>query len=511
MDIDATYLDPGNAPLGTADFDASRPLTPDVAWGEGEREALGMLAGGESISRTAQFVRNPRALTGFEVETIPPFDADPHSPLAELDPNFVPSRTMGRRAGSQNGSSNGSQMGTPPRPPIPGRTLVSGINDPAQGVLPRQPGDVSGEFQMGTSGLLRPDANVAIENAARRGLPAATTPGSTSRVPEDRYSPHRPHREAEIGPMRTHRSAAGAAAGSSNHRQNRNPRRRPVGPLAERERRERARQRQLASEPFRPLDPYAYPVGQRKSPIPPFLRAMRWAVSWADGRFGQDEEDELERGERPVGAEAPGSAGVEIPMTRRSRSPPGDRRRRPQTIRPARLNETPAQRVARERGEGEARTTRVNARRLEKEIQEREERLAMEREELQRHRQMTDEEVREELEQALPVVPRTSPTRAYPGSTIVGVNPRIRHAITPHPSGTESAPVGRIPGQPSAGPSQQPDPNKATTVPETGKPVGTLSPPKASPASHAASDPASPVKRASPFNIGVNLPSEWMT
>lgn len=501
-DDEATFLNPGNAPLGAGDFDASRPLTPDVAWGEGEREALGMGTSQQPTSHQNADIRNAPGPQSFEIETIPPFELDPHSPLAEQDPNFIPTRTIGQRTGG----GNGSKIGTPPRPPIPGRKLIPGLQDFAQGTPPRQPGEISGDFQIGTKGLLRPDANVAVENAARRGLPVAS--GNGGRIAEERYSPRQPHREREIGPHRRYNPSA--EAGPSNNHRNRHPPRRP-GPVVERERRERAHQRQLASTPFRPQDPYAYPAGEKKSPIPPFLGAVRWAVDWAEDKFGLSAEDDLESGNKTTAPGPHQPEGEEIPMSgrtpawmqprRRRRKPSG----RPATAIPA--NETEAQRLSRERGEQQAHTARVDAHRLEREIREREERLTTEREERERNRRMTNEEVTEELKHGLPIVPRTSPTRAHAGGSVAGTTPRIRPVAIPHPGGTESAPVGRTPrkAESGSGASQRPSPGEET-VPA--KPAGTLSPPKASPDHRPSSDPGSPVKHTSPFNIGISLSSK---
>jgi hypothetical protein len=180
------------------------------------------------------------------------------------------------------------------------------------------------------------------------------------------------------------------------------------------------------------------------------------------------------------------------------------------------LNETEAERMARERGEREALTTRVDARRMERVIRQREARLALEAEERRHHRRLTNEEIKEELEHGLPIVPRTSPTRRNPRHAPGTPSPLARPTAEPHPGQVEPGPTSgmppyspvlpiepaRHPGQAESSGSGKPTPEKPPTVPEKGRVGATLSPPKASPGYHPASDPGSPVKHASPFNLG---------
>jgi hypothetical protein len=477
---DDTFLNPGNVPVETADFDPSRPRTPDEAWGEAEIKALRTRTGDGDAASANPDANGAQAATGYEIRTVPPFDVDPFSPLAEKDPDFVPSRTIGQRRQGGNANASGSAS-------------------------PR-------------------DKVYLTANAAKR--PGATAVGGGSRgggrLGDNTYSPQQPRREREVLPPKT-RYPAGAPGHGPTRNTAHGGRHRP----GDRERRERQRQRQrqreLGAELYRPLDPYAYPAGRKKSPIPPFLAAVRWAVDWAENTLGlAPEEADGEPAENADGRLS--QEGESIPMTgrrpawprrpRRGARPAGDR---PPTSEPP--NETEPARRARERGEAEARTTRADARRLEREIQEREQRLAVEAAERGRHRRLSVEEIREDLEHGLPVVPRTSPTRQRPrpGADIPfpATTPTAEHPHEPF----ESAPVARVPGtlplgvEPSRRPGQAESSGSgsgrpAPAVPEKGREADTLSPPKASPGYHPASDPGSPVKHASPFNLGpVSLPA----
>ncbi|KIM21074.1 hypothetical protein M408DRAFT_111542 [Serendipita vermifera MAFF 305830] len=508
LNTDETFLNPGNGGDDVGEFDASRPLTPDVAWEPGEREALGLGVGDQTIREEP---RNTGAATrpmGFEIETIPPFELDPHSPLADVDPTFVPIRTIGgKRPGNGNGGGNVAGFETPPRPPIPGQpTIASVLGDAAfvPSSSSQPPGDIGGEFQFGTQGHLRPNANVAAENAARRGKPIPGGSATAIRAPSERYSPYQPHKEHTVLPLRAHPHSTTPGAGPSNHRQagGRNGRRRQNNQLSERERAERRRRRQLEAAPFRPLDPYAYPIGQKKSPIPPFLEAMRSGVDWVEKRFGLGEEEDLESGHGPgprpplnrlshAAGAGDAAAAEEIPMGRR----PAWMRQRRSGATPARSTPTNATGNPNEtEAERRARTSHVNSHRIEHEILERETRLAREREERERHRRMSHEEIRDALEHGQPVVPRTSPTRTRP-------------PVHAHPAGVESAPAGQTRGGSKASGSRRPSPDTGSAPQEGTKAAGGLSPPTASPATHPASDPGSPIKHSSPFNLpSISLP-----
>jgi len=293
--------------------------------------------------------------------------------------------------------------------------------------------------------FLTADANLTTNNYKRREQYKAELrreqqggQAGTSRLAE--ADPRRPQRESEIGPIR-HQHGTRRKGGR--------------------------RRREL----YRPLDPYAFPAGIARSPIPPFLGAVKWAVGWAEDKFGLGEEDE-EDGE-PSSKSSKGSVGSKgkerekpngdlIPMTETGvlRSHDGLPADLPDNIK-RRHAESEAIRSEEEKKKLEWETTRAVLRHESEELDR----------DFKAREKARQEADRQSLEHGFPTVPRTSPTAA---TRPIDLN-----------DGTESAPPGRLP-----------------TV---GLGLGKLSPPNASPDNRPASDPGSPPKRSSPFNIG-NLP-----
>jgi hypothetical protein len=359
---------------------------------------------------------------GFQIESIPPTISNPLSPIAIPTPDPNPARSKGTDPLRPQQGGLGNNNPTMSQNPLDTRAANPSSRSPPQ--------------------FLTADANLTTDNAKRRAQYSTEVrrerqAGQAGTSRQGELDRRRPQRESEIGPIRHHHGS----------------------------RRKGGRRR---AEPYRPLDPYAFPMGMRRSPIPPFLGAVRWAVEWAEDKFGLGEESD-EEGERSSkgskasvdskgkGKEKPN--GDSIPMTETGvlRGNDGLPAGLPDNI-IRRHAAVEAIRSAEEAEKLEWEKTRAVLRRESRELNQ----------EFQEREKALEEAERLELEHGFPTVPRTSPTAP-------------KRPIDTS-DGTESAPAGRLP-----------IPGLGSSTP------GMLSPPKASPDNRPASDPGSPLKRHSPF------------
>lgn len=380
----------------------------------------------------------PTQPRGFQIVTVPPTVSNPLSPLASptAEPN-LPARSNPIGAGKENPT---------------GKKVTMEQNSANGTAKPQYPPPIIPPVSNDT--FLTADKNLTSDNARRRAQyeterrrQHASEPGPSRQA--ELGAPKR-QRENEIGPIRSPRHAHGPRR-QSNNRHGRGPRRR-ADPL------------------YRPTDPYAFPTGQQKSPIPPLLRAVKWAVMWLEDKAGGGDDEDEESGESKASSLSKGKGkqekptGDAIPMTE-TISRPTEKEELPTTLPDS---------VKRRHAEAEAVRLAEEQRRLELErTKDRLRRESIEVDQDYKEMQRRLERERRELEHGLPTVPRTSPTQI------------TRPLPTDGAESAHTEPAG---------------------LPRPPVHTGALSPPTASPDLRPASDPGTPPKRRSPFKLPINLP-----
>jgi hypothetical protein len=313
-----------------------------------------------------------------------------------------------------------------------------------------------------------------------------------------RYDPRVPHREREIGPLRETALAVARERYYDGLPNVQSPTHRSSRPQ------HHNRQRKPQEKPFRPQDPYAFPSDMGRSPIPPIVSGVKYAAKWI-GLLDRQDDDSSSSSRESRDSKGKGRANAgneeEYPLKERiqtglglaGRPKPARRSSKPKLVTqpvPAIGEPSGSQRV----GEAQSPLDEVV---LELDKKDMQERLAF-LEEQEKERAKQEAETGGIIhEPGLPAPHGTLPRHVHGGSTTT----------------FESAPGGALPTVTNpADENTQPDTTKGQTGKGRGIEVGdhhrsaTLSPPKASPAQHPASDPVSPTKRPSPFSLRGVLP-----
>jgi hypothetical protein len=313
-----------------------------------------------------------------------------------------------------------------------------------------------------------------------------------------RYDPRVPHREREIGPLRETALAVARERYYDGLTNVQSPTHRSSRPQ------HHNRQRKPQEKPFRPQDPYAFPSDMGRSPIPPIVSGVKYAAKWIGLLDRQDDDsssssrasrDSKGKGKAKAGNEEehPLKERIQTSLGLSERPKPSRRASKPKLVtRPVPATGEPS--GSQRAGEAQSPLDEVAHELDKKDMQER---LAF-LEEQEKGRTKQEEEIGGIIhEPGLPAPHGTLPRHVHGGSTTT----------------FESAPGGALPTETKpVDEKTQPETTKSQASKGRGIEVGghhrsaTLSPPKASPANHPASDPVSPTKRPSPFSLRGMLP-----
>ena len=454
LDPTPDFLNPANAPLDDDDdFEAFRPQTPDLAFD----------------------VRLPGA-----------------TPPATSNPVPTAAATGAARADTRNSNTTGAQL-TVSNTGFQMEAIAPSFNERL--ARPATPAGVASPPGM----FLTADARTTSGNQERR----ADHQGERGRgrgrgsLAGDVYEPRRPTREEEVRPLK-HANAA-----RHNYPPNRyaSPRRRVP--------------KRSPDRPFKVFDPYSFPKNQKKSPIPPLIGAVKWAITAAEEWLGVDTSGSGEgssdtntnstsstlngKGKGPkhpngdlehgVGAPETVDNGAKPPhivpnRTMRVVQPTSSSRRDFRRTRP--LTSVTREAVAAETmhpADPDSRRNLELVRRIH-DARTLELKLETQRVELTRERARLEEERTKFLQEKGDVEHgRPGATPVQHGAAAGSSKPQpAEHS----PSVAGSAPAGHIPGH---------APNEHAT----------LSPPKASPDNRPGSDPVSPTQRQAPFDFDFNV------
>lgn len=451
LDPAQDFLNPANAPFEDEEFEAFRPRTPELLF--------------------------EPSLPG----AVPPAPSDSAPAVAAASAS---------RADTRNSNPQGAQ------PAIPSagfqmETVSPAPNDPLG--RPATPAGVSsppGKF-------LTADAHITSGNQERRADHRGERGRGRGRssLPDE---PRRPTREEEIKPLKNpnvarHHYPPNRHGSPSRGQRRRVPRRSP-------------------DRPFKVYDPYVFPKDQKKSPIPPLLGAVRWAITAAEEWLGGDTSGSGEggsdantgstsstlngKGKEPRHPKGDLEHGQGEPLIDETGAHPGIKSTRTtrivQSTRAARGTVRTSDAVAVGTMEPNKQLDSIHnlelvqkihqARTLELDLETQRVQITRERARLEEERAKFLKE-KAEFERSRPVPTPIQPEplpEIQPRETLQGISKTFPGEYPPSIAG--SAPAGHVPSRP-------------------GEVRGALSPPKASPDHRPASDPVSPTQRQSPFDF----------
>lgn len=451
LDPAQDFFNPANAPFEDEEFEAFRPRTPELLF---EPSLPGAVP--PALSNSAPAVAAASA-SRADTRNSNPQGAQPAIPSA------------------------GFQM----------ETVSPAPNDPLG--RPATPAGVSsppGKF-------LTADAHITSGNQERRADHRGERGRGRGRssLPDE---PRRPTREEEIKPLKNpnvarHHYPPNRHGSPSRGQRRRVPRRSP-------------------DRPFKVYDPYVFPKDQKKSPIPPLLGAVRWAITAAEEWLGGDTSGSGEggsdantgstsstlngKGKEPRHPKGDLEHGQGEPLIDETGAHPGIKSTRTtrivQSTRAARGTVRTSDAVAVGTMEPNKQLDSIHnlelvqkihqARTLELDLETQRVQITRERARLEEERAKFLKE-KAEFERSRPVPTPIQPEplpEIQPRETLQGISKTFPGEYPPSIAG--SAPAGHVPSRP-------------------GEVRGALSPPKASPDHRPASDPVSPTQRQSPFDF----------